>query len=73
MYSHTHINNNNAILRRCFPNTYILIGFHSKMSERDELWIDPMLGKVRASFMVIGALAAAMVAETVGGSADLWL
>ena len=33
----------------------------------------PMLGKVRASFMVIGALAAAMVAETEGGSADLWL
>lgn len=33
----------------------------------------PMLGKVRASFMVIGALAAAMVAEIDGGSADLWL
>lgn len=28
---------------------------------------------VRASFMVIGALAAAMVAEIDGGSADLWL
>ena len=28
---------------------------------------------VRASFMVIGALAAAMVTEIDGGSADLWL
>jgi hypothetical protein len=34
---HAHINNNNTILWRCFTNTYILVRFHSHMSESDEL------------------------------------
>ena len=48
LIGHIHIDNDNAILRCCFPHAYILIRFHGDMRERDELWADPNARKLHA-------------------------
>lgn len=41
LHWHIHINDNDTVLWGCFPDTYVLIGFHGNMCKCDELWTNP--------------------------------